>query len=349
MRHPAFVALPALAMAALGATAAASPTSRLVYSRAPEASSCPDESELRKAVAARFGYDPFFPWAKQTVVVQISRARARYTSRVQLLDEQGIAHGTREFSSNQGNCSDIFQATALAVAIALDAPATPPTQETQVEDKASPPPPPSPTPPPAEPAPAVPPPAPPPTADLTREARVPPVTNAAPRVRFDVGLDVLGSINRTPNVTPGISAFARARLSIWSLALELRGDWPESKARSVAIGGGSVQAWLIAGGLAPCLHVAYLAFCAVAELGSLQAAGQDVDPQFSKEALFLAAGARLEFEWPLSATWSVRARVDGVANLYRATLVLGNEGSAPVWPAPLLAGTLGAGLAAHFE
>jgi hypothetical protein len=344
MRHPAFVALPALAMAVLEATAAASPTSRLVYSRAPEASSCPDETELRKSVAARFGYDPFFPWAKQTVVVQISRARARYTSRVQLLDEQGIAHGMREFSSNQVNCSEIFQATALAVAIALDAPATPPTQDAPAEEKASPPPPPPPKP--AEPAPTVPPPATPPTADLTRDARVTPLANAAPRVRFDVGLDVLGSINRTPLVTPGISAFARARLSIWSLALELRGDWPESAARSDKIGGGSVQAWLIAGGLAPCLHVAYLAFCAVAELGSLQAAGQDVDPRFSKAALFLAAGARLEFEWPLSTTWSVRARVDGVANLYRATLVLGSE---TVWPAPLFAGTLGAGLAAHFE
>jgi hypothetical protein len=32
---------------------------------------CPDEPALRKAVAARVGYDPFFPWAEQTVVVQI--------------------------------------------------------------------------------------------------------------------------------------------------------------------------------------------------------------------------------------------------------------------------------------
>ncbi|MGH7440137.1 MAG: hypothetical protein ACRENE_30975, partial [Polyangiaceae bacterium] len=54
-------------------TAGATPSARLVYSRTTEASSCPDEAELRKAVATRLGYDPFFSWARQTVVVQISR------------------------------------------------------------------------------------------------------------------------------------------------------------------------------------------------------------------------------------------------------------------------------------
>ena len=118
MCRAAFVALPALAAAAFSTSARATPSSRLIYSRTPEASSCPSESALRKAVAKRFGYDPFFPWAKQTVVVQILRARTRYIARVQLLDEEGIAHGMRELSSNQGECSEIFEAAALAVSIA---------------------------------------------------------------------------------------------------------------------------------------------------------------------------------------------------------------------------------------
>src|SRR3974390_2747058 len=110
MRPAVFVALPALALATFSTAARASASSRLIYARTPEASSCPDESALRKAVAQRFGYDPFFPWAKQTVVVQILRARSRYIARVQLLDEEGIAHGMRELTSNQSDCSEIFEA-----------------------------------------------------------------------------------------------------------------------------------------------------------------------------------------------------------------------------------------------
>ncbi len=53
--------------------AAAAPTGRLVYSRAPGAESCADEATLRRSVAARVGYDPFFPWAKRTVVANLAR------------------------------------------------------------------------------------------------------------------------------------------------------------------------------------------------------------------------------------------------------------------------------------
>jgi hypothetical protein len=100
--------------------AAAGPSARLVYARAPEASSCPDEERLRAAVAARFGYDPFFPWARQTVVVQVWREAARFRSRVQLVDGAGLAVGARELSSDQDS-SELFDATALGISIALDA------------------------------------------------------------------------------------------------------------------------------------------------------------------------------------------------------------------------------------
>jgi len=51
------------ALAACGlhsATARAVPSARLVYSRTESAESCPDESALRAAVAARIGYDAFY-------------------------------------------------------------------------------------------------------------------------------------------------------------------------------------------------------------------------------------------------------------------------------------------------
>jgi hypothetical protein len=315
-----------------------------VYSRTPEAASCPDESELRNAVATRFGYDPFFVWAKQAVIVQISHPHNRYIARVQLLDEHGITHGAHELASNQRDCAEIFDAVALAIAIALDA-----------ASKSNPPPVPSePAPAPSAPPPTAPPPVPesPPPTPQTRstqesEARIqPPGPSPTPRLHVAVGIDALGSLGMVPSAAPGVSAFARGRVESLSLSIEVRGDLPESAARSAKLGGGRVEAWLPAVGLAPCFHAGYVAACAVGMLGSLQASGHDIDPRSSQTAIFVAAGARLGVEWPESAIFALRVHVDGVANLHRAQLMLGQ--SDQVWPAPPFAGTLGAGVVARF-
>src|SRR4029077_7562341 len=116
--HAAIGGLLILALSRVAWPSPGSPSARLVYGRSAEAASCPAEPALRTAVAARFGYDPFFPWAKATIVVQVSRIRSLYVSRVQLLDEQGIAQGVRELSSSANDCSEIFDATALAISIA---------------------------------------------------------------------------------------------------------------------------------------------------------------------------------------------------------------------------------------
>ena len=44
------------------------PSSRFVYARGEGAELCPDEAQVRLAVAARLGYDPFFPSAEKTIV-----------------------------------------------------------------------------------------------------------------------------------------------------------------------------------------------------------------------------------------------------------------------------------------
>ena len=76
----------------------------------------------------------FFPWAKQTVVVQVWRENRRYQARLQLVDANGLAHGTRALASDQSSCAELFDAAALAISIAMDSlpkdeppPASPPT------------------------------------------------------------------------------------------------------------------------------------------------------------------------------------------------------------------------------
>jgi hypothetical protein len=98
----------------------ASPSARLVYSRDPAASSCPDEAALRRAVAARVGYDPFFTWAPKTVVVHIAAAPPHgFVARLLLVDDRGVAFGARELRT-QGQCIELLDAAALGIAIAID-------------------------------------------------------------------------------------------------------------------------------------------------------------------------------------------------------------------------------------
>ena len=110
----------ALATVLASVTASATPSARLVYSRAHGAESCPDEQALRDAVSARVGYDPFFPWAKQTIIAAVAPGSSRgFTASVSLVDEHDVDHGSRTLST-QGECRELVDVAALAIAIAID-------------------------------------------------------------------------------------------------------------------------------------------------------------------------------------------------------------------------------------
>jgi hypothetical protein len=332
--------------------AGATPSARLVYARSSSAASCPDEGALRKAVAARFGYDPFFAWAKQTVVVQIARDGGRYMARVQIVDEQGLARGTREITSNEENCSELFDAAALAISIALDAsgntPAPPPTADTSPAPQpaaAAAPPAEAEAPPPSLPSPEeIPPDAVRP--DASRPEIVPPATPAR-RGRLRVGLDALAVSGIGPGVaSPGVAAFADIGTRPWSLGLELQGDLllpadvtlPQSY-RSP----GKVQAALFAATVAPCGHFGPAVVCVLVELGWLQAWGGGVDQPASAGAPFVGTGGRLGLELPVSRRVFLRFHGDAIAELTPPTFEL--DGQRP-WNSKVIGGSLGAGLGA---
>jgi hypothetical protein len=281
-----FVSFVALVGVSSKALASASSASRLIYSRTPDAISCPDEAALRKAVAARVGYDPFFPWAQQTIVVQIWRRPGAFEARVERLDDQGISRGTRELSSSQGDCAELFNTTALAIAIALDA-----TNASSVQ--------PSPSAAPQEapaPSPAQPPSEPSPSPSLpTRDA--PPKTRPPSPRRWFAGIEAVGSDATAPSITAGGATFVGARARFLSAALEFRAEAPGSKTFSNSAS--SVSSWLYAGSLVPCAHYGIGSACAVGMLGSLQGSGHALESE-SKSTRFAAAGARLGVEWGLT-------------------------------------------------
>jgi hypothetical protein len=326
-------------------------SARLVYARAPEASSCPDESALRSAVAARLGYDPFFPWAKQTVVVQVWRENRQFKARLQLVDAAGLAHGTRSLASGQPACAELFDAAALAISIAMDSlpkdeppPAsakdsanasanpndsanasTNPNDSANASTNAND----------SAPTPA-------PVAAPALEATPSPLP-PGPARRVDVGVDVLGAAGVEPGPTVGGAVFAALRTRAVSVSVEGRVDAPASAASASTPG--RVSAWSVQAALVPCARYRDASFCAVGVLGRLRAVSTGITDPRPDEGLFVAAGARVGFDWPLSETLSLRTHLDATVDLLRAHMQIGGK---PAWTAPPFAGAAAAGLAAHF-
>jgi hypothetical protein len=329
------LAVPFAMVAALLLTrsAHATPSARLVYARSADAVSCPDENALRKAVAARFGYDPFFAWAKQTVVVQISHEGGRYTARVQLVDDHGLARGTRDIASDEDNCSELFDAAALAISIALDASINAPAARATDDDVVAPPAPPA--------APLIPD-APPAPASL-RDVAAPTVASpgASP---FWIGGGALLSVFAAPNPAPGIAAFGDFRARVLSLGVELQADVSIPRSETLPQSEpsvGHVMSARVAVTIAPCAHRRPAFVCALAQVGWLHAWGWGLSEGGSGDAPLVAAGGRVGAEWPLSSHIFMRIHADLLGNLNRADFQLDNQ---TPWPTLPVIAALGMGL-----
>src|SRR5262245_34159142 len=110
-----------LGVLSLSRVGEAAPASRLVYGRTLATATCPDEPELRASVRSRLGYDPFFPWAGQTIVVHVAqRANRRLVGKVYLVDPEGRASPEREFTTSADECAELVETLALAIVITLD-------------------------------------------------------------------------------------------------------------------------------------------------------------------------------------------------------------------------------------
>jgi hypothetical protein len=332
--------LAAVALGIAGTTVASSAragvAARLAYARSAAASSCPDESALRSAVAARVGYDPFFPWAKRTFVVQVWRDRGRYMARLQIIDEHGFTHGTRELSSNERDCTELFDTAALAISIAVDElpkdESRPPTDDIPASPladtgSATPPPSSAPVPPTESASPAEPP-------------RLPPGEHP----HAALGLDAVGSVGTAPTPTVGVAASVGARWPTASTSLELRADAPASAESSA--GTGRVMASSYDAAVVPCAHYGAAFLCAVGVLGLLHAKGSGVSTPRAASTFVVAAGGRVGLQWPLSRGLSLLARLDLLVDLRRATFVLDGDNA---WTAPIVAGVAGVGFLTNFE
>ena len=335
-----------LAVIFASAAARATPSARLVYSRARGAESCPDEQALRRAVAARVGYDPFFPWAKQTVVAAVAPAsQGGFAATVSLVDEQGVEHGLRTLRT-PGKCNELVDVAALAIAIAIDPRSLMPRPAASTA--------PGPTLTESKPAIELP--------EQGREAAVGGAPSApdvavmpppATRIAFEGTAGVVASTGVAMSPALGGVLGAALRRGRLSLGLEGRADAPAavsvrgiSSPGNLATSKGQVSSELFAATILPCVHVWRVMACGVGQIGSEKDSSTGVLYPQSHATTWLAVGGRLGVEVPLQNTLGLRVHSDILADPRPRRLDL--NGYPAYWTAPLVSTSLGLDAVVHF-
>lgn len=306
--------------------AAASPAARLVYGRGAGAEKCPDEATLRKELAARVGYDPFFPYASRAIVLTIFGRDEGLAARIDLVDGERAA-ASRELVTQRTDCDELFQSAALAIAIAIDPRAlVKPAMASPQEDSPKRPPP-------------------------VAEEILAPVDSSAkdapsePRVRtssseLQTNVRIAAGTQVSTGLQPGVAAGASVGFgAVWrrvSVGAELAAYLPTTTTSSSSA---NASVWVANTSLVPCLRFEPVTACGVVMAGRLEASGEDLAGGRTEALAFYGAGAKTGLELPLLR--SVRMHFDGqlLGNLARPTVKIGDE---RVWKAPAIAAVLGA-------
>lgn len=292
------------------------PTARLRYARLDGAEACPSLLQTERAVAARLGYHPFRPDAKDVIEAFVDRRGNGLRARLELKDVNGTTRGKRELDSPSLDCSELSSALTLAIAIAIDP---------QAFLGGPPPPPPTPPIPVASAPPEVVGPPPP----------LPPLVQAeAPSLQVRVGAGLLGLAGTSPGVTGGLAVRVSVGGKRWSLALDARGEWP----RSLSAGPGAVSVLNVAGLLAPCFHLSVFGACAVIGAGATRVWSEGLVGSSDTVVPFVQGGGRLQVLFPVSERFSLGGSVDLLVPITRAVLRVGDE---RLWVTPPFNGSLG--------
>jgi hypothetical protein len=156
-----------------------------------------------------------------------------------------------------------------------------------------------------------------------------------------MGLEGVTTGDFSPDLAPGVGAFARVRSGAFSLALEAQADF----SIPFHVGSGMVQSIAVMGGLAPCAHFGPVFACVTTQLGALHAWSPDVPGARRLDGLLVESTGRVGVEWPLSSTVAVRLRGD--AGIDWLPHEIGLAGS--TWPQPRVALALASGLVVRFR
>lgn len=300
------------------------PSARLAYVRLPGAESCPGLTDARSAVVTRLGYDPFRDEAGDLIEVFVERQARGLRARLQLKNAAGVVRGRRELSSHAGDCSELSNALALAIAIAVDpqaflalppGPATPST-------------------------PAISPATPTPTgaAEELQLSAPPPPPPLEPETRPHVtaAVGALGLLGTTPGLlTGGLTVrFGVVAGERFSVNLDGRAELPNS----MNLLPGTVSVTNLSALLAPCVHLKVFAACAVVGAGVTRISSQGLGDARELTAPFFQVGGRVQVLVPVTRRLAFGGSLDLLAPVARPVLLVDQQ---PVWSAPPVNGSAG--------
>lgn len=315
----------AIALAAAFATscpAAATPTARLTLARGPGADKCPDEDFVRKTVAARLGYDPFFPWARKTVIIEIARTATGFRGTAQIVDDSGVVLGERVLETKGGDCVEPMTALGLAISIALD----------DLDDVASSPSPPSPGSPAAASAAPSPPPNPPPS-EMPAPVSPAQISPRDPPFRLLLAAGIDGSIGLAPSPSLGGDLSLGVSGPHWMVRTDFSLDATSSGSVGQAQQGISVAARTWGTTVLGCgrLAVPYLCIAATLKAFDAEAEGRVVFSQTGRAPL-LGFGLRAGAEFPALTWYFVRGEVAGDVHALRPRVAVDGQDVYEVGP-----------------
>lgn len=322
--------------------ARAEPAARFVYLRGASTETCPDEVDVRQAVHARLGYDPFSSYATSTLLAEVHRSGTGFAAELKLVDGDNLVRGERSLKT-AGACADLMNALALSISIAIDPlsitrdgppPGTPPS-ERAVERLPS-------TSPAEESTTTT---TPPPESDRPRVDAPPPSHD------FAIALGPVASIGAAPAPAVGLALGLEAASKHTLVGIEGRADLPASRSNQP----GRIQSSLLSGSLLAGLRFGVVHAAAVGMVGRIAASAEDVDAPRRASAVVGGAGLRVGVAVPLGRAlglegerWSLeaRARAEALGMFVRHTLAVdGHDGYAY----PPVSGSAAVALALRFH
>ena len=91
---------------------------RLKLSVGTAETNCPKTDTIAHSVQKRLGYKAFGPDGHLIVRVRIDRTDGRYVATIEHMSAEGLSMGERRIESDSQECSDLFEAVALTLALA---------------------------------------------------------------------------------------------------------------------------------------------------------------------------------------------------------------------------------------
>jgi hypothetical protein len=322
---------------------------------------CWDETEFRRRVAQRIGYDPFREETPVSVRVHVGGASNAVDGHVEWRKANGALMGERRFVAKDGDCRNLLTEMSFSVSLQIELlrpktagePSTPsqPPQDAGATN-----------------SPAVPAgggseatsardagvasrPNPSPKREQADEdARRPPEaptegSGAEESSRWPVWVGLGPSLawRLSPAMTTDVRLFLGMRASDFSFEVAGEATYPSTQTRWDQSG---FRQTLVGASVAACGHHQWLSACGLGRASAVRVAGVGVTKPRSPTGFVAQLGLRVAATFPLGQAWFLAGHVDGLASLNPSRVELNNG---IMWEMPRLGALAGIDLAVLFR